>query len=634
MASQLDSQSDPHLNTHSKQPLAALALAALGIVYGDIGTSPLYALRECFHGPHAMTLTPDRVMGVLSLILWALIITISVKYMVFVLRADNRGEGGILALTALACPARLRDRRWLLFGVGIFGAALLYGDGIITPAISVLSAVEGLAIATPALGSFVVPVTVAILVVLFLQQRHGTGKIGAVFGPIILLWFTALGILGVKGILANPSILAAINPVYAVDFFLAHGHEAFVAMGSVFLVATGGEALYADMGHFGKRPIRWAWFAVALPGLVLNYFGQGALLLSNSEAAANPFFLLAPNWAIIPLVVLATAATTIASQALISGVFSLTKQAIQLGLCPRLQIVHTSSREIGQIYLPQVNYALLVGTLYLVLTFKTSSNLAAAYGISVSATMVITTLLAYLVARKVWKWSLPLAAAIFGFFFVIDFVFLSANSMKIAQGGWVPLSIGLGMLLLMTTWRQGRKILGLRMRASQPPLREYLAKIDECKVVRVPGVAVFMVGDPETTPPAMVHNVKHNKVLHEKVIVLTILTEEIPTVEKSRRLKTEIIRDRFYRVEAHYGFMETPDVIALMGLIKETGLSFEIPEITFFVGRETLVASERPGMAIWREHLFAFMAKNAHRATQFFNIPADQVIEVGMQVEL
>lgn len=634
LASQLASQSDPHLNSHSKQPLAALALAALGIVYGDIGTSPLYALRECFHGPHAMTLTPDRVMGVLSLILWALIITISIKYMVFVLRADNRGEGGILALTALACPARLRDRRWLLFGVGIFGAALLYGDGIITPAISVLSAVEGLAIATPALGSFVVPVTVAILVVLFLQQRHGTGKIGAVFGPIILLWFTALGVLGVKGILANPSILAAINPVYAVEFFLTHGHEAFVAMGAVFLVATGGEALYADMGHFGKKPIRLAWFAVALPGLVLNYFGQGALLLSNAEAAANPFFLLAPNWAIIPLVVLATAATTIASQALISGVFSLTKQAIQLGLCPRLQIVHTSSREIGQIYLPQVNYALLLGTLYLVLTFKTSSNLAAAYGISVSATMVITTILAYLVARKVWKWSLPLAAAICGFFFVIDFAFLAANSMKIAQGGWVPLSIGFGMLLLMTTWRQGRKILGLRMRASQPPLREYLAQIDECKVVRVPGVAVFMVGDPETTPPAMVHNVKHNKVLHEKVIVLTILTEEIPTVEKSRRLKTEIIRDRFYRVEAHYGFMETPDVIALMGQIKETGLNFEIPEITFFVGRETLVASERPGMAIWREHLFAFMAKNAHRATQFFNIPADQVIEVGMQVEL
>lgn len=622
------------MNSHSKQPLAALALAALGIVYGDIGTSPLYALRECFHGPHAMTLSSDRVMGVLSLILWALITTISIKYMVFILRADNRGEGGILALTALACPARLRDRRWMLFGVGIFGAALLYGDGIITPAISVLSAVEGLAIATPALGSFVVPVTVAILVVLFLQQRHGTGKIGAVFGPIILLWFTALGVLGVKGILSNPSILAAINPVYGFEFFLTHGHEAFVALGAVFLVATGGEALYADMGHFGKKPIRLAWFAVALPGLVLNYFGQGALLLSDSTAAANPFFLLAPSWAIIPLVILATAATTIASQALISGVFSLTKQAIQLGLCPRLQIVHTSSREIGQIYLPQVNYALLLGTLYLVLTFKTSSNLAAAYGISVSATMVITTVLAYLVARKVWKWSLLLAASVCGFFFVIDFAFLAANSMKIAQGGWVPLSIGFAMLLLMTTWRQGRKILGLRMRASQPPLREYLAQIDERKVVRVPGVAVFMVGDPETTPPAMVHNVKHNKVLHEKVIVLTILTEEIPTVEKSKRVKTEIIRDRFYRVEAHYGFMETPDVLSLMDQIKETGLNFEIAEMTFFVGRETLVASDRPGMAIWREHLFAFMAKNAHRATQFFNIPADQVIEVGMQVEL
>lgn len=617
-----------------KESLAALSLAALGIVYGDIGTSPLYALRECFHGPHAMPPTPDRVLGVLSLILWALIITISIKYMVFVLRADNRGEGGILALTALACPARLRDRRWLLFGFGIFGAALLYGDGIITPAVTVLSAVEGLRIAAPGLEMFVVPITVAILVILFLQQRHGTAKIGRVFGPVILFWFLLLGVLGIRGILLDPSVLQAISPHYAVQFFIEHGREAFFVMGSVFLVVTGGEALYADMGHFGKKPIRVAWFAVVLPGLVLNYFGQGALLLGNPAAAENPFYLLAPTWAVIPIVVLAAAAAVIASQALISGVFSLTKQAIQLGLSPRLQIIHTSSREIGQIYLPHVNYALLVGTLWLVLTFRNSSGLAAAYGISVSATMVVTTILAFVVARRRWNWGLGLALAVCGFFLVIDSSFLIANIVKIAQGGWIPLAIGAAMLLLMATWREGRKILAARMRSSTPPLRDFLAAVEGKLVSRVPGVAVFMVGDPETTPPAMVHNVKHNKVLHEKVIILTILTEEVPTVAQKHRLKIDKVGTCFYKVESHFGFMETPDVVEIMTQIRETGIKFDIPEITFFVGRETLIASDNPGMALWREHLFAFMARNSYRATQFYNIPADQVIEVGMQVEL
>jgi KUP system potassium uptake protein len=619
----------------SKQPLHLIALTALGIVYGDIGTSPLYALRECFSGTHALPLTEDRLLGVLSLILWALILTVSVKYMIFILEADNRGEGGILALSALACPSRLRDRKWFLFGMGIFGAALMYGDGVITPAISVLSAVEGLKIAAPGLGPFVVPISVGILVVLFLQQKHGTGKIGAVFGPVIMLWFTVLAILGVRGILLNPEVLKAISPVYAVRFFLDHGREAYFVLGSVFLVVTGGEALYADMGHFGKKPIRLAWFSVALPGLVLNYFGQGALLLSNSSASENPFFLLAPEWGVIPLVILATAAAVIASQALISGVFSLTKQAIQLGLCPRLQIIHTSSREIGQIYLPQVNYALLLGTLWLVLSFKTSSNLAAAYGISVSMTMVITTALAYVVARRRWGWKLGAAVLVCGFFMIFDLAFFFANALKIAQGGWVPFAIGCSMALLMATWRKGRKILSIRMKATTPPLRDFLNEVlVDRRIRRVRGVAVFMVGDTEVTPPALVHNVKHNKVLHEKILILTVLTEEIPYVGEGARLKLDKVVNGVFKLEAHYGFMETPDVMRLMERIRETGLKFEIPEVTFFVGRETLIASETPGMAIWREHLFAFMARNAHRATAFFNIPANQVIEVGMQVEL
>lgn len=623
---------DPH---HAKLPLPQMALAALGIVYGDIGTSPLYALRECFHGPHAMDPTPDRILGVLSLILWALIITVSVKYMGFVLRADNRGEGGILALTALACPARLRDRKWILFGIGIFGAALMYGDGVITPAMSVMSAVEGLKVAAPGLESFILPITVGILVILFLQQRHGTGKIGAIFGPIILLWFLVLGILGVRGIILNPSVLAAFNPIYGLEFFRDHGREAFYVMGSVFLVVTGGEALYADMGHFGKKPIRVAWFAVVLPGLVLNYLGQAGLLLTNPAAAQNPFYLLAPSWALYPLIALASAAAVIASQALISGVYSLTKQAIQLGLSPRLQIVHTSSREIGQIYMPHVNYALLIGTLWLVLTFKNSSNLAAAYGISVSATMIITTFLAFVVARRRWGWSFPLALLVCGFFFIIDFAFFSANAVKVAQGGWVPIVIGLTMALLMATWREGRKILASRMRAATPPLKGYLQEVRENPAIqRVPGVAVFMVGDAEMTPPAMVHNVKHNKVMHEKVMILTVLTEEIPYVLEKNRLKFEKVCDGVFKIEAHFGFMETPDVMVLLERIQEYGLKLDVPKITFFMGRETLIASETPGMAIWREHLFAFMARNAHRATQFLNIPANQVIEVGMQVEL
>lgn len=626
--------SDISSQPNSRNRVIGLALSALGIVYGDIGTSPLYALRECFSGEHALAASETNILGVLSLIFWALIAIISVKYMAFVLRADNRGEGGVLSLTALAVPSRLRHHHWILFGLGMMGASFLYGESVLTPAVSVLSAIEGLKVATPAFEPYVVPLAVFIIVLLFLQQKFGTGRIGAVFGPIILLWFLALAALGLRGIWMYPAVLKAVFPWHAYQMFSADGSTAFIVLGAVFLVVTGGEALYADMGHFGKKPIRLAWFTVVLPALLINYFGQGALLLMDSSAAENPFFRLAPQSMVIPLVVLAAMAAVIASQALISGVFSLTKQGIQLGLIPRLEVIHTSSREIGQIYLPQINYALMVGTLWLVLTFKSSSSLAAAYGISVSGTMVITTVLTYVVSRRQWKWTAALSSAVCGFFLLIDGTFLAANALKIKEGGWIPLAIGAVMLLLMTTWREGRKILASRMREKAPPLEGFLENMRTQNVHKVPGVAMFMVGDSQTTPPAMVHNLKHNKVLHEKVIILTIITEEFPNVPLNKRLVIEKVSERFYKVEAHYGFMETPDVLELTRLLRAEGLQFEDREVTFFVGRETLIPSETPGMSIWREHLFAFMSRNAYRATQYFNVPADQVIEVGMQVEL
>jgi KUP system potassium uptake protein len=623
----------PDHHDHHKN-LAALALAALGVVYGDIGTSPLYALRECFHGPHAIEVSEGTVLGVLSLLFWALIFVISIKYMIFVLKADNRGEGGILALTSLAIPKPLQQSRYILLAIGIFGAALLYGDGVITPAISVLSAVEGLKLATPLFEPYVIPITIAILIALFMAQKFGTAKIGAVFGPVILLWFTMIGLLGINGIFENPHVLLAINPAYGLDFFIHHKIEAYYTMGALFLVVTGGEALYADMGHFGKKPIRLAWFAVVLPGLILNYFGQGALLLSDPAASENPFYLLAPSWALLPMVILATGSTVIASQALISGVFSLTRQAIQLGLCPRMQIVHTSSREIGQIYLPHVNWALFIGTIWLVMSFETSSNLAAAYGISVSATMVITTILMFVVSRHVWKWPTWLSLLLSLSFVCVDLMFFSANVIKVRQGGYVPLAIGAAMFTLATTWKRGRQILADRLRTSVVRLQDFLRQIESANLARVPGVAVFMVGDPETTPPALVHNVKHNKVLHETVLILTVTTKEVPTVVKEERLKVEKIKDGFYRVLAKYGFMDSPDIPEIIDDLREAGLPIRMESATFFLGRETLIASDNPGMAIWREHLFSFMSRNAQRATAFFNIPAGQVIEVGMEVEL
>jgi KUP system potassium uptake protein len=627
-------------SAHTKGSLAAIGLAALGVVFGDIGTSPLYALRESIqsHGTsgHAMTMNADSIFGMLSLVFWILIFTVSIKYVIFVLSADNRGEGGILALTSLACPKRFQEKRPILLGIGLFGAALLYGDGLITPAISVLSAVEGLKEITPIFGPYVVPITVMILVFLFLIQKQGTGKIGKYFGPIILLWFVVIGVLGFFGILRAPEILGAINPYYAFHFCFSNPANAFHVMGSLFLVVTGGEALYADMGHFGKKPIQLGWFSIALPGLILNYFGQGALLLSDPKAAdGNIFFLLVPTWMLYPMVLLATLAAVIASQALITGVFSLTHQAIQLGFSPRLQTIHTSSQEKGQIYMPQVNYAMLVGTVWLVLTFKSSSNLAAAYGIAVSATMIITTILMYVVMQRIFKWSALSSMLVCGSFLVIDIIFFSANALKMMQGGWVSIALGLIMFVCMTTWRSGRKVLFDRLRRASIPMDEFISLVKSMKLAKVPGTAIFMVGDAKTTPPAMVHNVKHNKVIHESNVILTVLTEEVPSVPERNRFVVEQVSAGFYRVTIHYGFMDAPNVPLAMAKLRDVAnISIDLDEATYFLGRETIIATENPGMAIWREHLFAFMSRNAQRATQFFDIPANQVIEVGMQVEI
>ncbi|HXU30858.1 MAG TPA: potassium transporter Kup [Thermoanaerobaculia bacterium] len=631
----------PH--SHHSKPWFPLALGALGVVYGDIGTSPLYALRECFHGAHALTLTRANVLGILSLIFWSLLIVISVKYLLFVMRADNRGEGGILALISLI-PPRVRDGKngYFLVAIGIFGAALLYGDGMITPAISVLSAVEGLTVATPVFAHWVVPITIGILVALFFIQSYGTGGIGTIFGPVMLLWFATLAVLGVLGIVRDPSVLWAIAPSNAVSFFLRNRLAGFLTLGSVFLVVTGGEALYADMGHFGKKPIKIAWFALVLPSLLINYFGQGALLISQPTLAQqrlvvqNPFYHLAPDqrWILYSLVALATLATVIASQALISGAFSLTRQAIQLGYCPRLEIVHTSGEEFGQIYVPTVNWLLMVCTIGLVLGFKSSTSLAAAYGIAVTMTMVITTYLAKVVAREVWgwkrRWLLPMTI----FFSIIDLSFFGANIVKVHLGGWVPLLVGSVIYFLMVTWRRGRQILAERLSRQALPFASFVASIQPETPPRVPGTAVFMARDPEATPTSLLHNLKHNKVLHDQVILLTIATEEIPEVPKKERITIDGYGKGCFRVLARYGFMQDPSIASMLEGMRAQGIDLNMMKTTFFLGRETLIPSKRPGMAIWREKLFAMMSRNALRPTDYFRIPANRVIELGMQVEL
>lgn len=614
----------------------ALVLGALGVVYGDIGTSPLYAIRESFHHFH-LELTPVNILGILSLIFWSLVIVISVKYILFVMKADNNGEGGIMALIALVAPHRQRragDRLRFVIPVGLFGAALLFGDGMITPAISVLSAVEGLNVATPLFGPYVIPITIVILISLFLVQKIGTAKIGAFFGPIMLIWFLVLGSMGVYWIAQNPLVLTSMDPRHAVEFFVVNRWLGFFVLGSVFLVVTGGEALYADMGHFGRQPIQLAWFVLVLPALLLNYLGQGALLLSDSTAIDNPFFKMAPQWALLPLVVLSAAATVIASQALISGTFSLVRQAVQLGYLPRIQIVHTSKDEIGQIYIPLVNWMLLASTVWLVLQFQTSSNLAAAYGLAVTATMVTTTILAYFVARRIWGWSRLKGVAVVSGFLVIDMAFFAGNVVKIPQGGWFPLVIGAVMYFLMGTWQQGRAILAVRMRQLTQPISQFVERIRLKPLARVPGVAVFMTSDPEGAPAALLHNVKHNKILHEKVVILTIQTKDVPYVYPDDRVELVEKSPGIWRVISYYGFMQTPNIYEILTASKSKGLDLNFNEITFFLGRETVLPSDRPGMPIWREGVFAFMSRNAQRATAFFQIPPDQVIEVGIQVEI
>jgi len=620
-----------------KPRVAALAVGALGIVFGDIGTSPLYALRECFTGEHGVAPTHDNVLGVLSLIFWALIIVVSVKYVVFVMRADNRGEGGILALMALAMQRKRGEEvkvRPVVVTLGLFGAALLYGDGLITPAISVLSAVEGLSVATPLFEDYIRPLAIIILVGLFLLQRRGTAGIGAIFGPFMVVWFLSLAALGLKELVMYPSVLGALSPGMGVRFFLENRGHGFLVLGGVFLSVTGGEALYADMGHFGVKPIKWAWFTLVLPSLMLNYMGQGALLLRDPHTARNPFFLLAPDWALYPLVIISTGAAVIAAQALISGAFSITQQAIQLGYTPRLEVVHTSAEAQGQIYLPGVNWALLVGIILLVMGFKSSTNLAAAYGIAVTTTMTITTVLAYVVARERWNVSRAVALPIAGVFLLVDLSFFGANAVKIAAGGWFPLVLALGVFTLMTTWKRGRDILATRLRASSMPLPQLLGSFGDHPPVRVPGTAIFMTGNAEGTPPALLHNLKHNKVIHEQVMLLTIASEDVPHVPPEERVEIIRLEEGFVRVIARYGFMENPSIPDILKRAREKGLQFNLMGTSFFLGRETLIPSKKPGMAMWREALFAWMSRNARSATSYFRIPPNRVVELGAQVEL
>ena len=615
--------------------LYLLSLAALGVVYGDIGTSPLYALRECFHGPHGIAPEPHNVLGVLSLIFWSLIIVISIKYLVFVMRADNRGEGGILSLMSLISPVSgsIRRGRWVI-AFGLFGAALLYGDGIITPAISVLSAIEGLEVAMPLSRHSIILLTVVVLIALFAIQRKGTAGIGVLFGPITLLWFVTIAIFGLMEIGRQPSVLKAVSPHYAVEFFVRNGWVGFLVLGSVFLVVTGGEALYADMGHIGIKPIRLTWFSVVLPSLLFNYFGQGALLLSQPGANINPFYKLIPEWGLIPMVVLATAATSIASQAVISGAFSLTRQAVQLGYCPRVRIQHTSAKEIGQIYIPAVNWVLMLCTIALVLGFQSSSNLAAAYGIAVTTTMVITTILLYAVARDRWGWTRLKTMSLMLLFLIIDLSFFGANIIKFPHGGWVPLLVAGIVFTLMTTWRRGRTILSEKFQEMALPDELFLTSVETDPPIRVPGTAVFMDRTPDATPHALLHNLKHNKVLHERVVLLTVLTEERPHVPEDKRVEVIPRRNGVYRIILRYGYMEDPHIPEVLGAIKADGLEFKPMETTYFLGRETLLATKSPGMAIWREHLFSWMSRNALSAAYFFDLPPNRVVELGTQVEL
>ena len=589
-------------------------------------------MRECFYGPHGVSANHANVLGVLSLILWSLILIISVKYLTLILRADNRGEGGILVLATLVSDVLRRGK--FLFLLGLFGAALLYADGMITPAISVLGAVEGLHVATPLFDHYVLPIAIIVLVGLFLFQSRGTTGVGKVFGPITLIWFAAISLLGLRHIIHAPQVLAAINPIHAFEFFVINGSRGFVVLGAVFLVVTGGEALYADIGHFGTAPIRISWFAVVLPALTLNYFGQGALLLVEPDAAVNPFYRMAPPWALYPLVVLATAAAIIASQAIISGAFSLTMQAIQLGYSPRLRAVYTSERIIGQIYVPVVNWGLMVACVALVLGFRTSSNLAAAYGVAITTTMLITTILFYFVARRRWRWPAAAALSIAAFFITIDLAFFGANMLKIAHGGWFPLTVAAVILFLMLTWRKGRRVLRSRLGEICIPLDAFVSDLKSQNIRRVPGTAVYMSGN-RGTPLALLHNLKHNKVLHEQVVLLTVRTEEVPYLANQKdRVALENLHEGFWRAQIHFGFMEKPNVPVALDRVKQVGLRFDPMRTTYFIGRETILATRKRGISSWRGSIFAWMTRNAGDVTSYFCLPPNGVVELGARVEV
>lgn len=617
--------------------LLITSLGALGVVFGDIGTSPLYAFRESFHAAEGLAVDEVSVLGILSLMFWSLVLVVTIKYLVFVMRADNHGEGGILALTALAVEKvdyhRKRNRRALLL-IGLFGTALLYGDGVITPAISVLSAVEGLEVIAPDLESYVTPIAAVIIVALFMIQRQGTSKVGALFGPVMIIWFTVIALLGLVEILNHPKVLTAVSPTYAITFVADFPLLAFLALGAVFLVVTGSEALYADMGHFGRRPIRLAWVVLVMPALLLNYFGQGALLISDPGAISNPFYALAPGWARIPLIILATMATVIASQALISGAFSLTQQAIQLGYLPRMNVDHTSPRQIGQVYLGAVNYLLMITCVGVVFAFGTSSSLAAAYGVAVTTTMVITSAILYVVMRKRWGWSVAVAGSLTAVFLAIDLAFFGANIIKVPEGGWFPLAVGLIVLIVMVTWKTGRVRLTSKMRAGELEIERFIGSIAEHPQQRVPGTAVYLYSDLGATPPPLLANLRHNEVLHETILIVTVQWTTTPRVPRAKRVTVHELGEEFHQVLIRYGFMETPDVPSALADFTTAEFGFDPDDAVYVVGRETLLPTSDTWFYALRDRLFAVMHRNANSPVPFFGLPPERVIEVGSQVAM
>jgi KUP system potassium uptake protein len=617
-----------------KQKMPTLVLGAIGVVFGDIGTSPLYALKETFAGGHPLPVIEANILGILSLMFWTIMLLVSLKYVSIIMRADNRGEGGSLALLALVTEltSKRPKTKFFITALGVFAAALFFGDGMITPAISVLSAVEGLDIISPQFKSLIIPITLVVLTGLFFIQKQGTGVVGLAFGPIMIVWFLCLAVFGIMSILQTPQVLWAINPVYAYHFLIADPWVSFLALGAVVLCITGGEALYADMGHFGKSPIRWAWFYFVLPALVLNYFGQGALLLQNPHAIENPFYLLAPAWALVPMVLLATAATVIASQAVISGAFSIASQSVQMGFLPRMEIRQTSDKAQGQIYVPFTNWILYLSVIFLVLTFQSSSNLAAAYGIAVTGTMTITTILIAFVMVLFWRWSLAVVIPLITVLFIADFTFLAANAMKIPQGGWFPLCIALTSFTVLTTWKRGRKLLFEEIARKSIPMQVILDDADN--INRVHGTAVFLTGLGDGAPASLLHNLKHNQVLHERNILLTVIVEDKPYVTKGNRILVDDLGKNFFRVRIFYGFMEMPDLPAALELCASWGLPFDMMNTSFFISRTMIVSSPNPGMMKWRERLFLALSKNAMNAADFFKIPTNRVIEMGTRIEI